>query len=444
MPPQQRSTAGGAGRAIPHWLSAGGEPLEVVRGDGAYVEGADGDRYLDFVSQLYCVNAGHGNAAIVEAMREQLDRVQYVSSAKQNDTRSRLAARLGELAPGDLEDVFFAISGSEANEAAVQLARQHQDAPKVLTRWRSYHGGTYGAGSLSGDPQMRAAVESHVATTGAARFLPPMAYRSPFGTDDPDELAERAADHLEFVIRNEDPESVAAILLEPVAGTSGAYTAPPGYFERVRELCDEHDILLIADEVIAGFGRVGDWFGIQTEGVEPDLLTFAKAVTSAYAPLAGVIAPGEVGDWLREEGTALGQTFAGHPVACAAGVAALDQYGDGGGLIEAGRAVAPYLEARLRELGEDHDVVGDVRGRGLLWALEFTDPRTGEPFVDPRVDDDDNPVKAVIREAESRGVLVGGGRPPIQVIVAPPLVVEEADVDRAVEALDAAIDAVFG
>ena len=443
MAPSQ-DPVGTTGRAIPHWLSAGGDPLEVVGGEGAYVDGADGERYLDFLSQLYCVNAGHGNAAIVDAMKAQLDRIQYVSSAKQNDTRTRLAGRLADVAPGDLSEVFFAVSGSEANEAAVQLARQYQDAPTVLTRWRSYHGGTYGAGSLSGDPGMRAAVESHVATTGAGKFVPPMAYRSPFDTDDPEELAERAADHLEFVIRNEGPDTVAAVLMEPVAGSSGAYTAPPGYFRRVREICDEHDVLLIADEVIAGFGRVGDWFGIQTEGVEPDLLTFAKAVTSAYAPLAGVIAPGAMGDWLREEGTALGQTFAGHPVACAAGVAALDQYGDGGGLIEAGREVAPYLEARLRELGEAHDVVGDVRGRGLLWALEFTDPQTGEPFVDPRVSDADNPVTAVIREAEDRGVLVGGGRPPIQVIVAPPLVVEETDVDRGVEALDAAIEAVFG
>lgn len=429
--------------AIPHWLSAGADILEVTSGRGAYVTGTDGERYLDFISQLYCVNAGHGNQVIIDAMQAQLEKVQYVSSAKHNDTRSRLAARLADVAPGALSDVYFAVTGSEANEAAVQLARQYQDAPKVLTRWRSYHGGTYGAGSLSGDPALRTAVESHVATTGAAKFLPPMAFRSPFEADSPAALAEQAADHLEFVIRNEGPDSIAAILMEPIAGTSGAFPLPPGYLERVRELCDEHDILLISDEVIAGFGRCGDWFGIQTENVDPDMITFAKAATSAYAPLAGVITSDAIGRWIRQEGTALGQTFAGHPVACAAGVAAMDEYGDGG-LIERGRDAAPILERRLNELAASSEVVGDVRGRGLLWAVEFTDPATGEPFVDPRTDDADNPVEKVIEAAEARGVLLGGGRPTIQVIVAPPLVIEEADIDHGVTVLGEAIEASFG
>jgi taurine--2-oxoglutarate transaminase len=441
MTPPQRED--GPSRAIPHWLSTDADVLDVRAGEGAIVTDADGERYLDFISQLYCVNAGHGNRAIVDAMTEQLDRIQYVSSAKHNDARSRLAGRLAEIAPGDLSDVYFAVSGSEANEAAVQLARQYQDAPKVLTRWRSYHGGTYGTASLTGDPAMRATMESHVATTGAAKFLPPMAYRSPFDADSPEELAEAAADHLEFVIKNEGPESIAALLMEPVAGTSGAYPPPPGYLQRVRELCDEHDILLISDEVITGFGRCGEWFGIQSEGVEPDMITFAKAVTSAYAPLAGVITSGELSDWVRESGTDLGQTFAGHPVACAAGVAALEAYGGPDGLIERAREQSPYLEQRLRELADEHDAVGDVRGRGHLWAVEFTDPATGEPFVDPRASDADNPVKAVIEHAQEAGVLLGAGRPSIQIIVAPPLVVDEADVDRGVEAIDAAIDATF-
>ncbi|MDZ7701683.1 MAG: aspartate aminotransferase family protein [Halobacteriales archaeon] len=442
MAPQQPAEADP--RPIPHWLSADADVIDVTEGDGAYVTAADGERYLDFISQLYCVNAGHGNQAIVDAMVEQLGRIQYVSSAKHNDTRSRLADRLVDVAPAGLSDVYFAISGSEAVETAVQLARQHQDAPKVLTRWRSYHGGTYGAASLSGDPQMRATMESHVATTGATKFLPPMGYRSPFNADSPEQLTELAADHLEFVIRNEDPDSIAAIVMEPVAGTSGAYPAPPGYFERVRELCDEHDILLIADEVITGFGRCGDWFGIEGEGVRPDMITFAKAVTSAYAPLAGVLTSEELSDWIREEGTDLGQTFAGHPVACAAGIAALDEYGGDDGLIEQGRAVAPYLEDRLGTLADAHDAVGDVRGRGHLWAVEFTDPETGEPYVDPWVSDEPNPVGDVVEAAQDDGVLLATGRPGFQIIVAPPLVIDEADVDRAVEALDGAIEAVFG
>ena len=427
---------------IPHWHSPDDERATIVEGDGATVYDDAGNAYVDFVSQLYCVNAGHSNEAIVGAIEAQLRRIPYVSSAKHNDTRSELAARLAEVAPGSLSDVYFAISGSEANEAAASIARTVQDAPTVLTRWQSYHGGTYGAGSFTGDPSTRKVVERQAGTTGAGKFLPPLP--EAFGTDDPDELAARAADHVEFVIRNEGPDSVAAILTEPIAGTSGAYTAPPGYFARLREICDENDVLLVSDEVITGFGRCGEWFGIDTEDVQPDVITFAKGVTSAYVPLAGVVVDDWIGREIREAGYGLGQTFAGHPLACAAGLAAIDEYE--GGLIDAGREVAPNLEARLREL-EAHDAVEEVRGRGLLWSVVFADPDTGEPFVDPWAEDTEdveNPVSAVIEEAAERGVLIGAGRPNVQFIVAPPLCTTAEEIDEAVDAIDAAIEAVFG
>jgi taurine--2-oxoglutarate transaminase len=255
---------------LPHWSDPDDEVPTIIRGEGVRVYDDEGEEYLDFASQLYCVNAGHSEDSIVEAMTEQASKIAYVSSSKHNDARSELAGRLAETAPGDLSEVYFAVSGSEANEAAVQFARAQQDAPKILTRWRSYHGGTYGAAALTGDPTTRATVERYAATSGSTKFLPPIPRA--FAAESPKELAEKAADHLEFVIRNEGPDSIAAILTEPVGGTSGAFPAPPGYFERVRELCDEYDILLISDEVIAGFGRCGDWFGIQTEDVEPDNL----------------------------------------------------------------------------------------------------------------------------------------------------------------------------
>ncbi|XVH31684.1 aspartate aminotransferase family protein [Haloferacaceae archaeon DSL9] len=428
--------------AIPHWYDGSDGPLSIVEGAGATVYDADGDAYLDFLSQLYCVNAGHDDQRIIDAMTDQLGRIPYVSSAKANDTRTELATRLAEVAPGDLSDVYFAVSGSEANESAIQFAREYTGAQKILTRWRSYHGGTYGAASLTGEPETRSAVERYAATTGVARFLPPMVHRSPFSGDTPEEIAEQAADHLEFVIRNEGPDSIAAILTEPIAGTSGAYPAPPGYFARVRELCDEYDILLIADEVITGFGRCGDWFGVQTEGVEPDMITFAKGVTSAYAPLAGVLVRDDIADRLTTEGVEVGQTFAGHPVGCAAGVAALDAYG--GGLIENVRELEPRLRDGLEAIGADHDVVGSVHGRGFLWSVEFTDPETGDPFVDPRVDGEaDNPVPEVRTVARERGVLFGSGRPDVQIIVAPPLCVDEAEIDAALDALEAGIDQTF-
>ena len=427
--------------AIPHWYDPEGDVLDITDGDGAYVTDADGDRYLDFVAQLYCSNAGHSNQAIIDAMGDQLERIPYVSPSKHNDTRSKLATELADIAPGSLSDVFFSISGSEANEAAIQIARDYMDAPKVLTRWRSYHGSTYAAGALTGDPGTRATLERYAAVTGVTKFLPPMGYNSPFNADSPEELAELAADHLEFVIRNEGPDSIAAILTEPIAGTNGAYTAPPGYFERVRELCDEYDILLISDEVITGFGRCGDWFGIGTEGVEPDMITFAKGVTGAYSPLAGVIAQPEIAAHVHDEGFSLGQTFGGHPVSCAAGLAAIDEYR--GGLIDNVVELAPYFEERLNDLMDAHDVVGDVRGRGFHWGIEFSDPETGEPFFDPRVDEGENPVSKVIAETQQRGVLVGGGRPTFQIVLSPPLTVDKAEIDEAVDALEESIVSVF-
>ena len=428
---------------IPHWYSPDSDLPTLVRGDGSWVYDDQGGEYLDFVSQLYCVNAGHGNAAITERMKEQLDRVQYVSPSKHNDTRSELAGRIADVAPENLTDVSFSVSGSEANETAIQLARSYQDAPKVLTRWQSYHGSTYGAGALTGDPSTRATIEEHAATTGYAKFLPPLTANDAFEADSEAELARKAADHLEFVIRNEGPDSVAAVLMEPVGGTSGAYTAPEGYFQRVREICDEYDVLLISDEVIAGFGRCGDWFGIQTEDVQPDLMTFAKGVTSAYAPLAGVATTSDIAEHFRDEGIDVGQTFGGHPVSCAAGLGAMDAYEDG--LLDNVRELAPYLESRLDEVVEKYDAVEESRGRGFLRALTFADPDTGEPFFDPWTDDEgDNPVSEVRDIVMDHGVMVGGGRPDVQVIVSPPFTVDESEIDTAVEALDDAIGSVFG
>jgi taurine--2-oxoglutarate transaminase len=426
---------------LEHWHTPESDSPTIVSADGPRFTDDEGNEYLDFVSQLACVNAGHGNEAIVRAIREQVGVAQYVGPKFGSDVRTRLAERITEITPGDLDDIYFAVSGSEANESAVQFARKYQDAPKVLTRWRSYHGSTYGAGGLSGDPQTRT-FEAHAATTGSVKFLPPLSYRSPWDADTPEELGEKAADHLEFVVRNEDPDSIAAIMIEPVGGASGAFPLPPGYAERVRKLCDDHDILLIADEVITGFGRTGEWFGSITENLAPDILTFAKGVTSSYVPLAGLAMRPEIADWLRSEGLGVGQTFAGHPVACAAGLAAIEEYENG--LLENVRERAPYLADRLSDLADAHAVVGDVRGRGFLWALEITDPETGEPFFDPRVDSGTNPVTEVQKEAMKNGVLFGTGRPPFQITAYPTFVTERDDIDEAVTALDDALTAVFG
>lgn len=401
----------------------------------------NGTEYLDFISSLYCTNAGHSNQKITDACNEQLEKIAYVSPSKSNDTRTALADKLTTVAPDSLSDVVFSVSGSEANELAVQFARKSKDASKVLTRWRSYHGSTYGAGSLTGEPGTRNAVESHAAATGAVKFLPPVAHNSPFDADSPAELAEKAADHVEYVIRNEGPESIAALLIEPVAGSSGGYPAPPGYFERLREICDKYDILLIADEVISGFGRCGEMFAMQTEGVEPDMITFAKGVTSGYIPLAGVIMNSEVGESVRD-GSNIGQTFAGQPVACAAGLAAVEEYEDH--LIDNVRQLAPVLEDGLHSLAADHDVITDVRGRGFLWTVVVENPETGEPIVDTVLEDDeDNPIDEVVEVAKENGLLLSTGRPAYQIMVCPPFCIDESDITEAIEVLDTAFEKVF-
>lgn len=421
---------------LAHWSKPDSDPPTIVEGDGCYVTDSEGSDHLDFIAQLYCVNAGHGNETINEAIEEQLSTVAYVSSAKHNDTRDELASELAAIAPGRLSDTFFSISGSEANEAAVQIAREYTGASKILTRYQSYHGGTYGAGGLTGDPSTRGALEPYGGTT-AGKFLPPLA--AAFDAEG-EELAEKAASHLEYVIRNEGHETIAAVLMEPVAGTSGAYPAPEGYFERVREICNEYEILLIADEVITGFGRCGEWFGIETEEVEPDMITFAKGITSAYAPLAGVLVGPEIAANVRKGGYDLGQTFGGHPVSCAAGLGALSVYRDG--LIENVRELEGEFENELRTL-EEHEAVSEVRGRGFLWGVTFGEG--GEPFVDPWVDSEkENPVTAVISEAADRNVLLGGGRPATQIICAPPLSAGRAEIEEGVETLSASIESVFG
>jgi taurine--2-oxoglutarate transaminase len=426
---------------LAHFGHMGEAHPTIVEGDGTTVYDDNGKEYLDFTSQLYCVNAGHSNEQILDAIRSQLEDIQYVSSAMYNDLRTEFANKLVDVAPDGLESVFFSVTGSEANEAAMQIAREVQDGNTVLTRWRSYHGSTYATGGATGDPAMRTPIEASAATTGNVKFLPPFdGADAPFDAETEDELADEAIAHLEYVIKNQGPDSIAALMTEVVAGSSGAFTAPADYFDRLADLCETYDILLIVDEVITGFGRCGDWFGADTERLEPDLLTFAKGATSAYVPLAGVLVREDIAEQLRDQQPGIGQTFAGSPIGCAAGIAALDEYED---LIKNVRALKAYFESELREL-QAHDVVGDVRGRGFLWALEFVDPETGDPIFDPRVESGDNPVTEVIHEARDRGLLVGSGRPGFQIMLGPPLGTTELQIGNAVDTLDFAIDEVFG
>jgi taurine---2-oxoglutarate transaminase len=364
-----------------HSWSAQGliDPLPVVRAEGCEFWDADGNRYLDFSSQLVNVNIGYQHPRVVEAIKEQADRMVTIGPAVGNDTRSEAARLIAEVAPGDLDMVFFTNGGADANENAVRMARLHTGRQKVLAAYRSYHGATAGAISLTGDPRRWA---SEPGVPGVVRYWGPYPYRSAFHARDEQEECERALEHLRDVVTVEGAGTIAAVILETVVGTNGILVPPDGYLAGVRELCDEHGIVMIADEVMTGFGRCGEWFAVDRWGVVPDLITFAKGVNSGYVPLGGVLVSDRIAETFRERAYPGGLTYSGHPLACASAVASITAMREERILEHARSLGEDVIGPALRELAERHPSVGDVRGLGVFWALELVRDRAKrEPLV---------------------------------------------------------------
>ncbi|GAA1507752.1 aspartate aminotransferase family protein [Nocardioides humi] len=353
-------------------------PLPIAGGEGSWFWDYDGKRYLDFSSQLVNLNLGYQHPALVAAIQEQAERLCMVQPAFANDVRGEAARLIAERAPGSLDHVFFTNGGAEANENAVRMARLHTGRHKVLSTYRSYHGATAGSIALTGDPRRWA---SEPSIPGAVHFWGPYPYRSAFHATSEAEEGARALQHLADTIMVEGPSTIAAIVLETVVGTNGVLVPPPGYLAGVRELCDRHGILLVADEVMAGFGRCGEWFAVDRWGVTPDLITFAKGVNSGYVPLGGVLISEPVFDTFRERAYPGGLTYSGHPLACAAAVASIGVMADG--VLDHVRTMgAEVIGPGLAELAERHPSVGDVRGLGVFWAVELVrDRATREPLV---------------------------------------------------------------
>jgi adenosylmethionine-8-amino-7-oxononanoate aminotransferase len=355
----------------------------IVRGEGCYVYDEHGKRYLDGLSALFCVNIGHGRADLVQAGAEQAKELGFFTNWSYAHPRAiELASRIASLAPGDLNRVFFTSGGSEAVESAVKLARQYfkltgkPNKTKLIAREIAYHGTSLGALSATGITELRQPFEP--LAPGASHVPNTNTYRLPEGVGE-DYFAESIAHRIEF----EGPDTVAAVILEPVQNAGGCFTPPEGYFQRVREICDEYDVLLISDEVICAWGRLGEWFGADRYGYQPDMITTAKALTSAYAPMGGVI----VSDRLAEpflHGTSSfthGFTFAGHPVSAAIAMANLDAF-EREGILEHVRENEPTFRSMLESL-RDIPIVGDVRGAGYFQALELVkDKETKESFDD--------------------------------------------------------------
>ncbi|MFG6493282.1 aspartate aminotransferase family protein [Microbacterium sp. P03] len=413
------------------------DPLPVAGGAGATFWDYQGNSYLDFSSQLVNLNLGHQHPDLVAAIQAQAGRLATIQPSMANDVRSDLARRIAEVAPDGMSKVFFTNGGADANENAVRMARAVTGRRKVLAAYRSYHGNTTTAISLTGDPRRW---PNEPGDGSVARFFGPYAYRSAFHSTTPEQEAQRALEHLEQTIVLEGASTIAAVILETIVGTNGVLVPPPGYLEGVRELCDRYGIVWIADEVMVGFGRVGEWFAFQAWNASPDLITFAKGVNSGYVPLGGVVISDRIAAHFDTVAFPGGLTYSGHPLACAAGVATFQVFARDGILERVRDLGARVVEPRLRAMAERHPSVGDVRGRGLFWAIELVRDRgTREPLVPfNAAGADAAPMAAVAAACKREGVwpFVHFNR----VHVAPPLVIGEEDLLRGLDVIDRALE----
>ncbi len=358
-------------------------PIPVTHAKGVYFWDADGKRYLDFNSMTMCVNIGHGDPRVIEAIVAQARQLPYAGPPMATKPRAVLGELLSEITPGSLDRFLFTLGGADANENAIKLARASTGRHKILARYRSYHGASAGAMAATGDPR-RVGWEPNL-MPGVVHFLDPYRYRSTFHRTNPDiseaEFTQDYLNHLEEIIRYEGPETIAAILIESVTGTNGIIIPPEGYLQGVRALCDRYGILLIADEVMSGFGRTGKWFAIQHWDVVPDLMTMAKGLTSAYAPLGAVAIKPEIADTFQDRVYQSGLTYTAHPISLAAAIANIRVMQEDH-LIEHSAEMGQVLHRLLTDLSEQHPSVGEVRSIGLFGIIELVrDRKTKEPMA---------------------------------------------------------------
>lgn len=413
------------------------DPIVVDRAEGSCFWDADGKRYLDFSSQLVNTNIGHQHPKVVEAIKAQADKLCFIAPGMAYESRSQLVEGLARVTPGDLNHFFFTLGGAEANENAVKIARQYTGKFKILSRYRSYHGATYGAITLTGDPR-RPPVEPGI--PGVVKVLDPYCYRCPFGQTYPG-CGIQCAKHIEEVIQYETPDTVAAFIMEGVVGSNGIFVPPPEYWPMVREICDKYGVLLISDEVMSGFGRTGKWFAPDNWDVVPDVMTMAKGITSGYVPLGGVAVNQKIWDYFQDHMLWCGLTYNAHPLACAAAVASLQVYHDEN-LVERAARMGDVAATALQALKDKHPSVGDVRGLGLFNIIELVkDQKTREPLVPFNAS---GPAAAPTKEINKK-LLEGGVYTIVRwnwIFVCPPLVVTEDEFAEGMAVIDQVLDEV--
>jgi len=411
------------------------DPMVISGSEGSFVWDGQGRRLLDFTSQLVYTNLGHQHPRVVEAIRRQAETLCTAAPTHATLARSEAARLIASHTPGDLDRILFTTAGADANEHAIRMARLHTGRPKVLSRYRSYHGGTQLAVNVTGEPRRW---PNDTASQGTVHFFGPFLYRSHFHATTEAEECERALQHLREVIEMEGPSTIAAVILEPIPGTSGIMVPPEGYLRGVRELCDRHGMLLIADEVMAGFGRSGRWFSIEHGGdVVPDLLTFAKGVTSGYVPLGGVAISDAVAATFADRPYPGGLTYSGHTLACAAAVATIETMEDEDVVGQADLLGAEVIGPGLAELASRHEWVGEVRGAGAFWALELVrDRETREPLAPYGGTSPE--MAALTQGCVSRGLLPFVNFNRLHVV--PPLTISAEEARSGISILDEALD----
>ncbi len=416
-------------------VQSGLDPIVIVRTQGVYMWDENGKRYLDMTSQVMNQNIGHQHPKVVKAIQRQADKVCYVAPGVAYETRSLLGKALAQVTPGDLKRFFFTLGGADANENAVKIARAYTKKWKIITRYRSYHGATYGAIALTGDPR-RPPVEP--AMPGVVRVFDPYCYRCSFGLTYP-ACQLRCAESVDEVIQYETPDTVAAVLVESVVGSNGLIVPPDGYMQRLREICDKNGILLIADEVMSGFGRTGKWFAVENWNVIPDLITMAKGLTSGYVPLGAIAISKKIMGALDKQMLYAGLTYNAHPLACGAAIATLQVYRDDK-LMENTLAMEKVVRKEMEAMKARHPSVGDVRGIGLFWAIELVkDKKTREPLVKWNAMGTEG---AQTREINKR-LLEGGVYTTVRwnfLFVVPPLCIKEDELKEGLAVIDKVLD----
>lgn len=419
------------------WSKQGGlDPLNLERAEGVYLWDRHGKKYIDFSSQLMNVNIGHGNQRITKAVSHQMEALSYVYPGATTAVRGALGKKIAELTPGNLTKTFFTLGGAEAVENAIKVARIFTGRSKIITQYRSYHGATYGAMSAGGDPRKHA-IDSQAAPN-FVHVENPYFYRCPWNSSSIQACGEMALANLERIIKYQNPDSIAAILMEGESGSSGCIKYPDNYWQGLRKIADEYGILLICDEVMSGFGRTGKWFGIDHHNVTPDIMCIAKGLTSGYLPLGGTVVTDTIAKTFEEKNLAIGLTYSAHAVSCAAGLENLkimQEENMVGNAAEMGK----YVDEVVENLKEKHPSIGDFRNTGLLGCIELVkDRKTKEPIMPwngtAAQSEIKNKVAAKIREAGMFTFVKWN-----YIFIAPPLIVTKAQIDEGFEIISEAL-----